>query len=110
MRRLSILLLIFLLPLTAAGQSVSGDSAQGREHLLAQPPAQMTEVQPGVMVPLWRGTDGRLLALKADDSSLGIDALRQNALPALHVVDATNRHDDWPAIWNGAEPAGACRQ
>ena len=88
MRRLSALLLIFLLPLTAAGQSVSGDSTQA-EHLLAQPPAQMTEVQPGVMVPLWRGTDGRLLALKADSSN-GIDALRQNALPALHVVDATN--------------------
>jgi hypothetical protein len=88
MRRLSALLLIFLLPLTAAGQSVDGESTQA-QHLLAQPPAQMAAVQPGVVVPLWRGTDGRLLALKADNSS-DTDALRQSALLALHVVDATN--------------------
>jgi len=86
MRRLPVLLLMCLLPLAAAGQSASSDSATA-EHLLAQPPAQMTQVQPGVMVPLWRGADGHLLALKAD-SSTGADALRSNVPLALHVVDA----------------------
>jgi len=88
MRRLSILLLMCLLPLAAAGQSVSSDSATA-QYLLAQPPAKMTEVQPGVVVPLWRAPDGRFLALKAD-SSTGTNALRGNVPLSFHVVDATN--------------------
>lgn len=88
MRRLSALLLILLLPLAAAGQSVSGDSAMA-ERMLAQPPDQMTEVEPGVVVPLWRGTDGRLFALKASNST-GADALRKNQPLSLHVVDAAS--------------------
>lgn len=88
MRRLSVLLLTFLLPLAAVGQSVGGDSATA-ERLLAQPPDQMAEVQPGVMVPLWRGTDGRLLTLKAKQDT-GADALRDNAPLSLHVVDAAS--------------------
>jgi hypothetical protein len=64
MRRLSALLLTLLLPLAAAGQSVGNDNAMA-ERLLAQTPDQMTEVEPGVMVPHWRGADGRLLTLKA---------------------------------------------
>ncbi len=88
MRRLSALLLTLLLPLAAAGQSVGNDNAMA-ERLLAQQPDQMTEVEPGVMVPLWRGADGRLLALKADRST-GADALRKNAPLALHVVDAAS--------------------
>lgn len=87
MRRLAALLLISLLPLVAAGQSVDGGSAQA-ERLLAQPPDQFTDVESGVVVPLWRGRDGHLLALKADSSS-GADALRLNAPLALHVVDAS---------------------
>ena len=87
MRRLAALLLISLLPLVAAGQSVDGGSAQA-ERLLAQPPDQFTDVGSGVVVPLWRGRDGHLLALKADSSS-GADALRLNAPLALHVVDAS---------------------
>ena len=59
------------------------------ERLLAQPPDQMTEVEPGVVVPLWRGTDGRLLALKADRST-GVEALRKNAPLSLRVVDAAS--------------------
>jgi len=88
MRRLSALLLISLLPLTAAGQSAGGDNAMA-QRLLTQTPDQMTEVEPGVMVPLWRGADGRLLALKADQST-GADALGKNAPLALHVVDAAS--------------------
>lgn len=88
MRRLSALLLILLLPFTATGQTVGGDNAVA-QRLLAQPPDQMTEVEPGVMVPLWRGSDGRLLALKADRST-GAEALRKNAPLSLHVVDAAS--------------------
>ncbi|HEV2680408.1 MAG TPA: hypothetical protein VGV14_07905 [Rhodanobacter sp.] len=88
MRRLLALLLISLLPLTAVGQSVSDGNAMA-ERLLAQPPDQMTEVEPGVVVPLWRGADGRLLALKADQST-GADALRKNTPLALHAVDAAS--------------------
>ncbi|MHB1058777.1 MAG: hypothetical protein ACYC0F_12950 [Rhodanobacter sp.] len=88
MRRLFALLLTSLLPLAAAGQSVGDDSAMA-ERLLAQPPDQVTEVEPGVLVPLWRGADGRLLALKADRST-GAEALRKNAPLALHVVDAAS--------------------
>ena len=87
MRRFLALLLI-LTPLAAAGQSASGDRAAA-ERLLAQSPDQMTEVEPGVVVPLWRGTDGRLLALKADRST-GAEALRKNAPLSLHVVDAAS--------------------
>ncbi|MDQ6646260.1 MAG: hypothetical protein M3Y93_03370 [Pseudomonadota bacterium] len=88
MRRLSLLLLILLVPLSAAGQALSGDSALA-QHLLTQQPDQMTEVQPGVMLPLWRGSNGRLLTLKADRST-GAEALRQNAPLFLHVVDAAS--------------------
>ncbi|MBQ4854688.1 hypothetical protein IMW82_08395 [Rhodanobacter sp. B2A1Ga4] len=87
MRRLPALLLILLLPLAAAGQSVDGDNGMA-ERLLAQPPDQTAEVEPGVVVPLWRGADGRLLALKADRST-GAEALRKNAPLALRVVDAS---------------------
>lgn len=88
MRRLSLLLLILLMPLAAAGQAMSGDSALA-ERLLSRQPDQMTEVKPGVMVPLWLGSDGRLLTLRAD-RSYGAAALRQNALLSLHVVDAAS--------------------
>ena len=86
MRRLAIMLLILLMPVAAAGQTLSGDSALA-QRLLSQPPDQMTEVEPGVMVPLWRGAGGRLLTLRADRRT-GAAALRQNAPLSLHVVDA----------------------
>jgi len=87
MRRLSALLLILSLPLAAAGQSVGGDNGMA-QRLLAQPPDQTADVGHGVVVPLWRGADGRLLALKADRST-GAEALRKNAPLALRVVDAS---------------------
>jgi hypothetical protein len=88
MRRLFALLLISLMPLAAAGQSVGDDNAMA-ERLLAQPPDQVAEVEPGLLVPLWRGADGRLLVLRADRRT-GAEALRKNAPLALHVVDASS--------------------
>lgn len=86
MRRLSVLMLILLLPVAAVGQSARGDQAVA-EHLLAQPSASMNAAAPGVAVPLWRDAEGRLLVLRADRRS-GAEALRQNAPLALPVLDA----------------------
>ncbi len=87
MRRLSALFLLFL-PLVAAGQTAGSENALA-QRLLSQPPDQVTEIEPGVVVPLWRSADGRLLALKADRSS-ETDALRQTAPLAFHAVDAAS--------------------
>ena len=88
MRRLATSLLILLMPLAAVGQTLSGDSPLA-QRLLSQQPDRMTEVEPGVMVPLWRGADGRLLTLRADHST-GSAALLQNGALSLHVVDAAS--------------------
>jgi hypothetical protein len=88
MRRLSVLSALLLLPLVAVGQSVGGDNALA-QHLLSQAPDQMTEVEPGVVVPLWRSADGRLLALKADQGTEA-DAQRNNAPLSFHAVDASS--------------------
>lgn len=88
MRRLPALLLISLLPFAAAGQSASGDSSMAGQ-LLAQSPTQMRGVTSGVMVPLWRGADGRMLMLKASNDTAG-DAWHDNAPLALSVIDPGN--------------------
>ncbi|MEY2169672.1 MULTISPECIES: hypothetical protein [unclassified Rhodanobacter] len=88
MRRLLVPLLLCLLPFAAAGQSVDDANGKLAAQLLKQPPAQMAEVQPGLVVPLWRGTDGRLFVLKADNRN-GVQAQR-NAPLSFHVVDASS--------------------
>lgn len=79
---------MLLLPLAAVGQSAVGDDAVA-DHLLSQQPAQMAQVAPGVVVPLWLGANGHLLALKADRGS-SADALRNSTLLSFHVVDASS--------------------
>lgn len=66
-----------------------GDDKVMAAHLLSQQPAQMSEVEPGVVVPLWLGPNGHLLALKADRGP-GADALSGNTPLSFHVVDAAN--------------------
>lgn len=88
MRRLLAPLLLCLLPFAAAGQSVGDADSHLAAQLLKQPSAQVAEMKPGLMVPLWRGTDGRLLALKADNSH-GAQALRNSPL-SFHAVDASS--------------------
>jgi hypothetical protein len=83
MRRLSAMLLTLLLPLTAAGQSVSSDGTLA-DQLLARPPVQSN---PAALTPLWHGRDGRMLMLKAERST-NAQALRENASLAFHPVDA----------------------
>jgi hypothetical protein len=76
---------LLLMPLIAAGQTL-GDSkvdAATADRLLQQRPDQMAEVQPGVLVPLWRAADGRMLALKADTN------LSTTAPLSFRAVDAS---------------------
>lgn len=87
MRRLLAPLLLCLLPFAAAGQGVVDGNGQLPAQLLKQPPAQVAKVKSGLAVPLWRGTDGRLLVLKADGSN-GAQAQRDSLL-SFHAVDAS---------------------
>jgi hypothetical protein len=86
MRRLLAPLLLCLLPFAAAGQAVGDANGKLAEQLLKQPSTQGAAAKPGLVVPLWRGTDGRLLALKADNS-MGAQAQRNTPL-SFHAVDA----------------------
>lgn len=88
MRRL-LPLLILLMPLAAAGQSLGGDPHVMAQRLLSQAPDQVTEVSPGVVVPLWRGADGQWLALKADEQTPAT-ARRTDAPLSFRAVDATS--------------------
>lgn len=88
MRRLLAPLLLCLLPFAAAGQGVGDANGKLAAQLLKQPTAQMAQVQPGLIVPLWRGADGRLLALKAGSRSYG-QALRDTPL-TFGAVDASS--------------------
>lgn len=64
------MLSMFLLPLAAAGQSVSGDAAQAAQLLAQQAdPANTSQATSGVHVPLWRDSHGRVLVLKADQEA-----------------------------------------
>lgn len=89
MRRLLAPLLLCLLPFAAAGQGVDDASGKLAARLLKQPPAQVTTVAPGVVVPLWRGSDGRLLALKAE-ARRGAQAQVLDAPLSFHAVDAAS--------------------
>jgi len=66
-------ILFVVLPLMVQAQTtppVAGAKTQAIEqqyanHLLHQAPAQVAEIAPGVVLPLWRSQDGRLLAIIA---------------------------------------------
>jgi hypothetical protein len=88
MRHLLALSLTSLLPLLAAGESWAADTHDMAQRLLAQQPDQMAEVEPGTAVPLWRGEDGRMLMLRADDRPAGV--LASDAPLTFSVVDASN--------------------
>ncbi len=89
MRRLLASLPILLMPLAAAGQTLGGDTHDLAQYLLLQKPDQMAEVEPGVVVPLWRGTDGHMLALKADKAQPASSLMLNNAPLSFQVVDAS---------------------
>jgi hypothetical protein len=86
MRRL-LPLLTLLMPLAAAGQSLDGDTHALAQQLLRQTPDRMADLGEGVAVPLWRGSDGRMLMLKADAQS-SASAQRADAPLSFQVIDA----------------------
>jgi hypothetical protein len=86
MRRFSALLLIFLLPLAAAGQTVGAENAMAN-HLLAQPQQRPADAASGVVVPLWRDAKGYQFSLTLDDGT-GQHSLLNSSLMGLRAVDA----------------------
>lgn len=88
MRRLLLPMPFLLMPLAAAGQSLAGDTHDLANRLLAQKPDQVVQVGPDAAVPLWRGSDGRWLAIKADSSTFG-SAQRNDEPLQFSVVDAS---------------------
>jgi hypothetical protein len=89
MRRLLLALTILFVPLIAAGQSLAGDTHDLANRLLTQKPDQFAQVGQGVAVPLWRGSDGRWLAIKADSNNFSA-AQRNDAPLQYSVVDAAS--------------------
>ncbi|MEO8811128.1 MAG: hypothetical protein ABI386_12870 [Rhodanobacter sp.] len=87
MRHLSALpmMIILLLPLAAAGQSVRADNAQS-QRLLAQPQARV-DATSGPSVPLWRDKDGRMLVLKAERGNAADAAAALDSSWAMHPGD-----------------------
>lgn len=86
MRRLYFSLLISLLPFAAFGQSARDDGAVA-DQLLARPSAQVNPLNPGVSVPLWLGSNGRMLTLKANRGT-DADAAGGVTTQAFDVLDA----------------------
>ena len=82
MRRFSALL-IFLLPLAAAGQTVGAEDAMA-SRLLAQPALGPAHAPSAATVPLWRDAKGHGLSLTLDDGT-GRDALFDGSLTGLRA-------------------------
>jgi hypothetical protein len=87
MRRLLLSLPLLFMPFIAAGQSAASDPYNVAGRLLTQAPDQVAQVGPGVAVPLWRGADGRWLALQANSDTLAA-AQRADAPLQFRAVDA----------------------
>ena len=77
MRRFFATLMTFLLAgvavwpafvLAAPADTAAAESRRLADELLKQAPAQVAEIAPGVVLPLWRSPDGRLLAIVASSS------------------------------------------
>lgn len=88
MRRFYATLIILLLPLAAAAQAV-GDRDTEAQRLLTPQPSRSSEVGSGVALPLWRGADGRALALKLEQKP-ALGAARTNTLTSSRVLDPSS--------------------
>ena len=88
MRRLSATMIMLLLPLAAAAQAV-GDRGSEAQRLLMQQPSRSGEIGSNVVMPLWRGTEGRTLALKLEQKP-ALGAAHVNALTSSRVVDPSS--------------------
>ena len=103
MRRLLAPLIVLLLAasavwpahvLAAPTDTSADESRRLADQLLKQAPAQVAEIAPGVVLPLWRSPDGRLLAIVASSSTQQWTPLRAraplfNSALDFRVVDAS---------------------
>jgi len=103
MRRLFATLIMLLLAAVAAwpalvlaapADTAAAESRRLADQLLKQAPAQVAEIAPGVVLPLWRSPDGRLLAIVASSSQQQWTPLRAraplfNSALDFRVVDAS---------------------
>ncbi len=87
MRRLFLSLPLLFMPFVAAGQSAANDPYSAAGRLLSQTPEQASPAATGNGVPLWRGADGRWLALQANSDTLA-SAQRADAPLQFRAVDS----------------------
>jgi hypothetical protein len=101
-------ILLLLMPLAAAGQVVGNDKADEAtaERLLSQAPDQMTEVQPGVLMPIWRTQDGRMLALKATSDQGGQTPISFRPVDATTALSTGLQYDLGPHLQAHAGVSG----
>jgi hypothetical protein len=101
-------ILLLLMPLAAAGQVAGNDKADEAtaERLLSQAPDQMTEVQPGVLMPIWRTQDGRMLALKATSDQGGQTPISFRPVDATTALSTGLQYDLGPHLQAHAGVSG----
>ncbi|MFC5743935.1 hypothetical protein [Dyella tabacisoli] len=86
MRRLLLSLPILFMPLIAAGQSSTNDMHGAAKRSLKQQVDQVVQVDAGAL-PLWRGADGSMLTLKAENDTLAA-IQRSDAPMVFRAADA----------------------
>ncbi len=75
------------MPFVAAGQTAANDSYSAAGRLLSQAPDQTSQAGASNGVPLWRGADGRWLALQSSSQSL-TSAQRADAPLQFRALDS----------------------
>jgi hypothetical protein len=101
-------ILLLLMPFAAAGQVAGGDKADEAtaQRLLSQSPDQMAEVEPGVLMPLWRAPDGRMMALKANDGQTGRSPLSFRPVDVGSALSTSLQYDLGPHLQAHAGVSG----
>lgn len=86
--------LVLMLPLAAVGQTLPAPSTGPQRPALAYGAPKLSGPHTGVVIPLWRAADGRMLALVSTSASAGErdaapDRGEASVAPAFSVVDAS---------------------
>jgi hypothetical protein len=89
MRRLFISLPLLLVPFVAAGQSAANDPYSAAGRLLSQTPDQLSQNGADNGALLWRGADGRWVALQTNSNTLASAQLGDAPLQFRAVDSAT---------------------
>ena len=101
MRRLFLSLPLLLMPFVAAGQTAANDPYSAAGRLLSQTPEQASPAASNG-VPLWRGADGRWLALQSNSDTLaatqGDSPLQFRAVDSATVQSSDIRYGIAPNV------------